>query len=73
MSEVEKFYQWMQSINNAFLSDHEQMTNAFRIVALENENAELKEKLRTAKSLLKEGIDIMDIVVNNPEIVKYEN
>ena len=49
------------------------MTNAFRIVALENENAELKEKLRTAKSLLKEGIDIMDIVVNNPEIVKYEN
>jgi len=73
MSEVENFYDWMKKINNAFLSDHEQMTNAFRIVALENENAELKEKLRTAKRLLKEGIDIMDIVVNNPEIVKYEN
>jgi len=52
MSEVEKFYDWMQSINNAYLSDHEQMTNAFRIVALENENNELKAKLRKVNEII---------------------
>ncbi len=31
---VERFYQWMKSMNNAFLYDNERMVNAFRIVAL---------------------------------------
>lgn len=31
---VERFYSWMESINNQFLHDHEQMVNAFHIVAL---------------------------------------
>ena len=33
-SNVERFYQWMKSMNNAFLHDNERMVNAFRIVAL---------------------------------------
>jgi len=33
-SNVERFYSWMESINNQFLHDHEQMVNAFHIVAL---------------------------------------
>lgn len=31
---VERFYEWMLSINNKFLHDHNQMTSAFHIVAL---------------------------------------
>lgn len=31
---VERFYQWMLSINNKFLHDHNQMVNAFHKVAL---------------------------------------
>ncbi len=70
MSEVEKFYQWMQNINNAFLSDHVQMTNAFRIVALENENNELKEKLRKVREMVAIAeARALDIEVNY-EIVK---
>lgn len=70
MSEVEKFYEWMQNINNAFLSDHEQMTNAFRIVALENENNELKAKLRKVREMVSEAESMaLDIEVNY-EIVK---
>ena len=72
MSEVEKFYDWMKSINNAFLSDHEQMTNAFRIVALENENKELKAKLRKVREMVTEAETMalaMEMEVNY-EIVK---
>ena len=72
MSEVQKFYDWMQSINNAYLSDHEQMTNAFRIVALENENQELKAKLRKVREMVSEAEEMaLEIEVNyetvNPE------
>ena len=35
---VERFYQWMKSMNNVFLSNHERMVNAFRIVALNDVN-----------------------------------
>lgn len=35
---VERFYQWMKEMNNAFLHDHNRMVNAFRIVALEDVN-----------------------------------
>lgn len=70
MSEVEKFYEWMQNINNAFLSDHEQMTNAFRIVALENENQELKARLRKVREMVSEA-EIMALEMKvNYEIVK---
>ena len=72
MSEVEKFYDWMKSINNAFLSDHEQMTNAFRIVALENENKELKAKLRKVREMVTEAETMalaMEMDVNY-EVVK---
>lgn len=31
---VERFYEWMEAINNNFLYDNEKMCNAFRIVAL---------------------------------------
>ena len=37
-SNVERFYQWMKSMNNAFLYDHNRMVNAFRIVALNDVN-----------------------------------
>lgn len=70
MNEVQKFYEWMQNINNAFLSDHEQMTNAFRIVALENENNELKAKLRKVREMVSEAeIRALEMEVNY-EIVK---
>lgn len=31
---VERFYEWMQSINNKFLHDNNQMVKAFHIVAM---------------------------------------
>lgn len=68
MSEVQKFYDWMQSINNAYLSDHEQMTSAFRIVALENENERLRTKLKQVREMVAEA-EIMAMEVNY-EIVK---
>ena len=37
-SNVERFYQWMESMNNAFIHDHNRMVNAFRIVALNDVN-----------------------------------
>lgn len=52
MNETEKFYQWMQSINNAFLSDSTKMANAFEIVALQDENHKLKEQLLKIKKVL---------------------
>jgi len=33
-SNVERFYQWMKSMNNQFLHDNNRMTRAFHIVAL---------------------------------------
>lgn len=60
-SEVENFYAWMQSINNAFLSDNEQMTNAFRIVALQDENDRLKKKLKRVREMINE----MEVEYNN--------
>jgi len=35
---VERFYEWMQRINNQFLHENERMVNAFRIVALNDVN-----------------------------------
>ena len=69
-SEVQKFYDWMQSINNAYLSDHEQMKNAFRIVALENENNELKAKLRKVREMVSEAEEMALEMEVNYEIVK---
>ena len=37
-SNVERFYQWMESMNNAFIHNNERMVNAFRIVALNDVN-----------------------------------
>ena len=37
-SNVERFYQWMKSMNNQFLHNNERMVNAFRIVALNDVN-----------------------------------
>lgn len=35
---VERFYNWIQRINNQFLHDHTQMVNAFHIVATQDVN-----------------------------------
>jgi hypothetical protein len=35
---VERFFEWMQRINNQFLHDHNRMVNVFRIVALNDVN-----------------------------------
>lgn len=37
-SNVERFYEWMKSINSIFLHDNNKMVNAFRIVALSDVN-----------------------------------
>jgi len=34
ISNVERFYLWMKAMNNQFLHDNNRMTNAFRIVAM---------------------------------------
>jgi hypothetical protein len=34
MSNVEKFYLWLQKTGNIYLADNEQVTNAFRKIAL---------------------------------------
>jgi hypothetical protein len=61
-TETEKFYQWMQNINNAFLSDNVKMANAFRIIALESELSNLKTELSKAKLRIK----ILDPVFEKP-------
>lgn len=35
---VERFYEWMKAMNNKFLHDHNQMTSAFHIVAMQDVN-----------------------------------
>lgn len=37
-SNVERFYEWMESLGNVFIHENERMVNAFRIVALNDVN-----------------------------------
>jgi len=37
-SNVERFYSWMESINNQFLHDQQRMSRAFHIVALSDKD-----------------------------------